>query len=57
MADDCLLGMQFLQELKMDFNVSITDKKATFTERKEEKLLPRVPRVSPKKEKPTEIKS
>ncbi len=35
-ADDCLLGMQFLQELKMDFNVSITDKKATFAERKQE---------------------
>ncbi len=32
-AEDCLLGMQFLQELKMDFNVSVTDKKAIFIER------------------------
>lgn len=36
-AEDCLLGMQFLQELKMDFKISITDKKATFSERKESK--------------------
>lgn len=35
-AEDSLLGMQFLQELKMDFSVSITDKKAVFTERKTE---------------------
>ncbi len=35
-AEDCLLGMQFLQELKMDFCVSITDKKAVFIERKTE---------------------
>jgi clan AA aspartic protease len=49
-SDDCLLGMQFLQELKMDFKVSITDKKATFTERRgaePERLQRVVPKVAP----------
>lgn len=49
-ADDSLLGMQFLQELKMDFKVSITDKKATFAERKEaepERLQRIVPKATP----------
>ncbi len=32
-TDCCLVGMQFLQELKMDFTVSVLDKKAIFTER------------------------
>jgi len=32
-ADDCLLGMQFLNKLEMDFTVSTKDKKAIFIER------------------------
>mgnify|MGYP001569184642 CR=1 FL=1 len=31
-SEDCLLGMQFLQKLGMDFTVSPTDKKAIFSE-------------------------
>ncbi|MGA2091767.1 MAG: hypothetical protein ABSH12_09975 [Endomicrobiales bacterium] len=33
-GDDCLLGMQFLQAINMDFTVSPIDKKAIFVERK-----------------------
>lgn len=36
-GEDCLLGMQFLNQLGMDFTVSPTDKKAVFFERKKEK--------------------
>ena len=32
-SEDCLLGIQFLQELKMDFTISPTDKKAIFLDR------------------------
>lgn len=32
-SEDCLIGMQFLQELKMDFCVSVKDKVATFQDK------------------------
>ena len=35
-SDECLLGMQFLQQLSMDFTVSIINKKAIFVERRKE---------------------
>jgi len=31
-SDDCLLGMQFLEKLEMDFTVSVKNKKAIFTD-------------------------
>ncbi len=43
-GEDCLLGMQFLNELKMDFTVSPVDKKAIFFEKQKE--LEQVPIVT-----------
>lgn len=38
-GEDCLLGMQFLNELKMDFTISVGEKKAIFFEKGNPKNL------------------
>ncbi len=51
-SDDCLLGMQFLEKLKMDFTVSLTRKKAIFQELSEKIEI----KKEDKEIKPVEIK-
>ncbi len=54
-SDDCLLGMQFLEGLKMDFTVSLTRKKAIFQDlsekieiKREDKAIKPVEKNNPK---------
>jgi predicted aspartyl protease len=42
-GEDCLLGMQFLNELKMDFVVSVQNKKAIFIEKIKNKEVLKIP--------------
>jgi len=56
-SEDCLLGMQFLEELKMDFTVSLTRKKAIFQtlpKRIDEEAKESIPKTEPIPEKPSE---
>lgn len=62
-GEDCLLGMQFLQSIDMDFTVSPKDKKAIFMERKKSTTVTTtptetatVPKQEDGKKEPTEKK-
>ena len=53
-SDSCLLGMQFLEKLKMDFTVSLTRKRAIFQKLTENK---RAEEVKPPEESPADKKT